>query len=239
MGTSFSVTEADSNDSITLKLQSRQTLVTVLNWLQALGAIYLICQTVVLGYAIVTTPTGRAVPHAIWLIAPFVASLVVAHTTRFEVGLYLDTLTAGFRYTYVILPIVILTNGAAIGLFIWEFVQAVSDFYVSSYGYLIATIAVTGLFIVTEILLFFAVWVLHRDLEHAWYMGWKPRYSQYDPQYHPKEKMDDQEQLLPQPRQTSKLSSAPPAEDFDIELSGASVRSALRSTRVQKRKLLK
>ena len=268
MGTSFSITEADSNDGITLKLQSRQTLVTVLNWLQAFGVFYLICQTLVVGYAIVSTPSGTAVPHAIWLLAPLLACLVVAHTTRFEVGLYLDTITAGMRYTYVVLALAIITNGVALGLFVWELVQGLSNFFVLSYGYLIATVAVTGVFLVCEILLFFAVWVLHRDLgkfytfflyysanaevfraEHAWRMGWKPRYSQYDPQYHhpQKDKMDEQERLWQAPppyrgnnNNNNNSTSAPPTDDFDIDIKNP-IRNGIRNTRVviQGRKLLK
>lgn len=240
MGTSFSITEADSNDGITLKLQSRQTLVTVLNWLQAFGVFYLIVQTLVVGYAIVSTPSGTAVPHAIWLLAPLFACLVVAHTTRFEVGLYLDTITAGMRYAYVALALAIITNGVALGLFVWELVQGVSNFFVQSYGYLIATVAVTGLFLLCEILLFFAVWVLHRDLEHAWRMNWKPRYSQYDPQYHPakKEKITkvdmDEEEGYVQPSDMRNNDGG----DFDIK---NPIRQGLRSTRfaIQGRKLLK
>jgi hypothetical protein len=245
MGTTFSITEADRNDDITVKLQSRQTLITVLNWLQAFGVVYLICQTLVVGYAVVTTPSGTtAVPHAIWMLAPFLVCFVVAHTTRFEVGLYLDTLTSGMRYTYFVLAIGLIANGVAMGLFVWELVQGVSNFYVQSFGYLIATVVVTGIFIVCEILLLFAVWVLDRDINHAWDMGWKPRYQKHDPQYTqpPKEKLDDQERLMQGPRSTTSTKDLPEG-DFDIEEPPVSsmIRTGLRNTRlvVQGRKLLK
>jgi len=86
MGTTFSITGQETRDEVTIKLQARQTLVTVLNFIQAFGIIYFIFQSVVVGYSIVSTPGGTyAVPHTVWLVAPFVAVMAVAYTTRFEV----------------------------------------------------------------------------------------------------------------------------------------------------------
>jgi hypothetical protein len=224
MGTTFSVTENDTRDDITIKLQTRQTLVTILNWIQAFCVMYFFFQTLVVGYAIVSTPGGTyAVPHAVWVVAPFLCAFVVAHTTRFEVGLYTDTLNSGLRYTYFVIVICLIANGLALALFIWEWIQGVSNFYTQSYGYLIATVIVTGIIVIVELLLLFAIYVFHRDFDHALEMGWYPMYTAHDPQYKEvKPKMDDQEAML----QSSKQG------DFDIQ-------TPLRRTRVQVRKLLK
>jgi hypothetical protein len=124
MGTTFSITGQETRDEVTIKLQARQTLVTVLNFIQAFGIIYFIFQSVVVGYSIVSTPGGTyAVPHTVWLVAPFVAVMAVAYTTRFEVGLYIDTLVSGMRYTYAILALCIVANAVALALFVWEWVQ--------------------------------------------------------------------------------------------------------------------
>jgi len=58
-------------------------------------------------------------------------------------------------------------------------------------------VVVTGIFVVVELLLVFAVYVFHRDLEHAWSAEWMPHYTKHDLQYQePKEKADDEERLL-------------------------------------------
>jgi hypothetical protein len=143
---------------------------------------------------------------------------------RFEVGLYIDPLISGIRYTYVVLALCWVANAAAMALFIWEWTQGVSNFYTQSYGYLIATVVVTGLFVLLELLLIFAIYVFHRDLDHAWAEGWTPQYTKKDPQYsEPKDKMDDEERLL-----QGGSGSGGDGGDFDIK-------SQLRRTRVQVR----
>lgn len=192
MGGSFSITPGVTDkDEITARLQVRQTVITVLVCVHFLGALYLLCQTLVTGYAIVTTPPGTtAVPHAIWLLAPFVMSFLVAMTTRFEVGLYLDTLYTGLYYAYVVIAVSLVTNAIALGLFAWELGQGVSNFYVQAYGFLIATVIVTAIFIVLEIVLIGAVYLFHRDLKGAINASWVPSYTSVSPFY----TTDDKEQ---------------------------------------------
>lgn len=225
MGNTFGITGQETRDEVTIKLQARQTLISVLNWIQLFGVMYLIFQSVVVGYAIVSTPGGTyAVPHTVWIVAPVVAFAVVAYATRFEVGLYIDPLISGIRYTYVVLALCWVANAAAMALFIWEWTQGVSNFYTQSYGYLIATVVVTGLFVLLELLLIFAIYVFHRDLDHAWAEGWTPQYTKKDPQYsEPKDKMDDEERLL-----QGGSGSGGDGGDFDIK-------SQLRRTRIQVR----
>jgi hypothetical protein len=199
MGGSFSIDLKANNDEITTRLQIRQTIITVLLSAHFLGILYLICQTLVTGYAVVTTPAGTtAVPHAVWLLAPILTSFVVALTTRFEMGLYLDTLSAGIYYAYGVLVASIITNAVAVGLFSWEIGQGVSNFYVQSFGFLIATLIVTILFLVIEIVLIGAIYLFRRDLLLAISYGWTPAYKETSPLYtvtRPKEK---QESLLPE-----------------------------------------
>lgn len=193
MGGSFSIDSNADKDEITARLQVRQTVITVLVCVHFLGALYLLCQTLVTGYAIVTTPPGTtAVPHAIWLLAPFVMSFLVAMTTRFEVGLYLDTLYTGLYYAYFVIAVSMVANAIALGLFAWELRQGVSNFYVQAYGFLIATVIVTAIFIVLELVLIGAVYLFHRDLKSAINASWVPSYKAVSPFYQT-DGADDQE----------------------------------------------
>lgn len=184
MGGSFSIADGESQEDMTRQLQVRQTLLTVLIASQGLGVIYLICQTLVTGYAIVSTPPGStAVPHAIWLLAPFFACFTAALLYKPEVGLYKDTMALGVYYCYGVMGAAIVANAVALGFFGWELGQGVSNFYMESFGFLVATIIVTALFIVLEFFTIGALYVYHRDLLEALRRGWKPEYSEHDPMY--------------------------------------------------------
>ena len=207
MGGNLSITRETKEEDITAQLQVRQTIISTLVWAHFLGVLYLICQTLVVGYAVVTTPAGTtAVPHTIWLLAPMLVNMTVAFTTRFEVGLFLDTLSAGIYYAYAILVIAIATNAVAVGLFGWEMAQGVSNFYVESYGFLIATIIVTALFIVVEIALIGAIYMFHRDLLKARdpEINWQPFYQDKSPFY--TVQRDDTNDLIPETQTASNIS---------------------------------
>lgn len=182
MGGTFSIDMNSSNDDITARLQIRQTVITVLISVHFLATLYLLCQTLVTGYCVVATPAGTtAVPHAIWLLAPFCVSFILALTTRFEVGLFLDTIKTGIYYSYAVLAVSIITNAVGLGLFSWELSEGVSNFYVQAFGFLIATIIVPAVTIVIELLLVGAVYLFHRDMILAIRNGWKPEYRELSP----------------------------------------------------------
>lgn len=196
MGGSFSIVPGESQEDMTRGLQARQTLLTVLIATQGLGVFYMICQTLVPGYAVVTTPSGStAVPHAIWLLAPFFASLTCALLYKPEVGLYKDTMTLGFYYCYGVLGAAIVANAIGLGFFIWELYQGVSNFATQEFGFLVATVIVTALFIAVELFTIGALYVYQRDLMEALRHGWKPVFTDHDPMYEVTN--DKKEPLLP------------------------------------------
>lgn len=184
MGGNFSIEEKDSDKDVTRKLQIRQTAVTTLFVIQLIGLLYMLTQTLVTGYCIVDAGTGgTALPHAIWLIATAVIVFVGPLTTRFEVGLYVDTITYGIYYLYVMLVIAIVANAVSLGFFIYEMTQGISNFYVQSFGFLIATIVVTSLFILLQLITIVAARIFHRDFCRALEMGWVPTYESNNPLY--------------------------------------------------------
>jgi hypothetical protein len=184
MGQTFTIDVNDSNDDKTTKLQIRQTLITALNFLQGLAIAYFLCQSLVVGYAIVDAGVGgTAVPHMIWVLGTFFPFAVVFACTRFEVGLYVDTLSYGLYYCYGALVVGIITNGVAVGFFGWEIAQGISNFYIQSFGFLVATTIVTALLIVVELFLIGAIWIFQRDLIMAMNNGWVPMYKNKDPLY--------------------------------------------------------
>jgi hypothetical protein len=196
MGGNFSIETGDSDRDITRKLQIRQTALTTLFVLQFIGALYCLSQTLVTGYCIVDAGTGgTALPHAIWLIAAFVVSFAGPMTTRFEVGLYLEPITAGIYYLYVICVLGAVANAIALGFFVWELVQGLSNFYTQSFGFLVATIVVTSIFIALNLINIAAARIFIRDLYKAIESGWKPAYkNSSDPLYYvnkKKEKVPD------------------------------------------------
>lgn len=184
MGGTFSIDMNSTNDEITARLQIRQTVITVMITVHFFAVFYLICQTLVTGYCVVTTPAGTtAVPHAIWILAPVLVSFVLALTTRFEVGLYLDHITTAVYYSYGILALSIIVNAVSIGLFGWELYEGVSNFAVQSFGFLVASVIVPAILIVIELILIGAVYLFHRDLILAVEAGWKPVYQKKSPFY--------------------------------------------------------
>jgi hypothetical protein len=196
MGGNFSIEAGDSDRDVTRKLQIRQTALTTLFVLQFIGALYCLCQTLVTGYCIVDSGTGgTAVPHAIWLVAAFVVSFAGPMTTRFEIGLYLEPITAGIYYLYVVCVLGVVANAIALGFFVWELVQGLSNFYTQSFGFLVATIVVTSIFIALNLINIAAARIFIRDLRKAIESGWKPSYKNSpDPLYYikkDKEKVPD------------------------------------------------
>lgn len=194
MGGNFSIEDGQSQEDMTRALQARQTLLTVLIASQGVALLYMLCQTLVTGYSIVTTPAGStAVPHAIWLLAPFFAAFTAALLYKPEVGLYKDTMALGVYYCYGVMGVAIVTNAVALGFFGWELGQGVSNFYQQSFGFLVATVIVTALFIVLEFFTIGALFVYHRDLLKALHNGWKPEYVEQDPMFEvtPNPKKDD------------------------------------------------
>ena len=184
MGNTFTISKEDSNEDITKKLQIRQTLVTTLNVLQFIGAMFLLCETLIIGFSIVSVPPGStAVPHAIWALAPFFASFAVALFTRFEVGLYIDSLIDGVYYCYATLITTVVVNGIFLAFLCVELSQGTTDFYVQSYGFLLITIIAMAVLIAVEFFLFGAIWIFRRDLEDAYRKGWQPTYKSRDPMY--------------------------------------------------------
>lgn len=116
MGGNFSIAEGDSVPDVDRKLQIRQTALSTLLVLQFIGGIYLLTQSLVTGYCIVDAGVnGTALPHMIWVIAAFAVSFGGAFTTRFEVGLYTDTITSGVYFFYVLCAMAIVANGIALG----------------------------------------------------------------------------------------------------------------------------
>ena len=165
MGGNFSIEAGDSDRDVTRKLQIRQTVLTTLFVLQFIGALYLLCQTLVTGYCIVDAGTGgTALPHAIWLVAAFVVSFAGPMTTRFEIGLYLEPITAGIYYLYVVCVLGVVANAIGLGFFVWELVQGLSNFYTQSFGFLVATIVVTSIFIALNLINIAAARIFIRDL---------------------------------------------------------------------------
>ena len=184
MGGNFSIEDGQSQEDMTRGLQARQTLITVLLGSQGLGVFFMVCLTLVTGYAIVTTPVGStALPHPIWLLAPLFAAFTAALLYKPEVGLYKDTMALGIYYCYGVMGAAIVANAVGLGFFGWELGQGVSNFYQQSFGFLVATIIVTCLFIVLEFFTIGALYVYHRDLLKALHNGWKPEYVDHDPMY--------------------------------------------------------
>jgi hypothetical protein len=184
MGQTFTIESKDSNENKTTKLQIRQTLVTSLNFIQGLAIVYFMCQTLVIGYAIVDAGTGgTAVPHFIWVLVTFLAYSAVLSFTRFEVGLYTDTLNDGLYYCYGALTVAIITNSVSVAFFAWEIAQGLSNFYVQSFGFLIATTILTAALILIELFMIGAIWIFQRDLVKAINEGWVPLYRPRNPSY--------------------------------------------------------
>lgn len=71
-----------------------------------------------------------------------------------------------------------------IGFFVWELVQGLSNFYTQSFGFLIATIVVTSIFILLDVISIVAARIFHRDLLRALEIGWRPSYKRTNPLYY-------------------------------------------------------
>jgi hypothetical protein len=206
MGQTFTITKPPSTydtdyenkmgewrDTVTIQLQARQTLVSALNAAQFLATAYLVMQSLVTGYAIVNPNGGTAIPHMVFVLGPWVAVWVVAMFTRFEIGLYMDSLILGMYYAIVMCVVSIVVSGVGLGFFAWELAQGVSDFYVQSFGFLVATVVITALFIVLGFLLIAAIGVFMRDLKLAQKYDWRPRFHFENPMYYKQDPM-----LLPE-----------------------------------------
>jgi len=162
-------------------LQTRQVLVTTLNIFHFIGVCAFIVFTLVPGFAIVVVPPGdTAVPHAVFALGGAFAAFAVAQFSRFEIGLDPKTFERGIFYCYMALAAGIIVNGLFAGFLIAELVQASSDFYTQSNGYLIATLVVTFALIAVELFLVGACYVLLRDFKKALEFGWRPQYKKVD-----------------------------------------------------------
>lgn len=219
MGGNFSIEDGDADKDITRKLQIRQTAVSTLLVIMFIGAVYGLAQTLVTGYCIVDAGVGgTSLPHAIWLIAPFVVSFGGAFVTRFEVGLYTETISSGIYFLYVLCVLNIVANAIALGFFVWELVQGVSNFYTLSFGFLVATIVITSLFIALSAILIAAAYIFHRDFVKALTAGWIPVYAGTNPLYYTKPKKEQ-----PEPEENTPL----------LKASQMTLRSAYRKTLVK------
>lgn len=178
MGGNFSIAEGETGRDVDRKLQIRQTAVTTLLVLQFIGALYGLSQSLVTGSCIVDAGVGgTALPHTIWLIAAFVVSFAGVMTTRFEVGLYLEPITSGIYYLYIVCVLGVVANAIALGFFVWELIQGLSNFYTQSFGFLVATIVITSIFIALDLITIVAARIFIRDLRRAIEWGWVPTYK--------------------------------------------------------------
>lgn len=217
-----SVTDTESWDDwrekVTRQLQTRQTLVSALNTIQFIATAYLLMQSLVTGYAIVNPNGGTAIPHLVFVLGPWIATFVVAMFTRFEVGLYMDMITVELYYVMGMCALSVVVSGVGLGFFAWELFQARSDFYVQSFGFLVATVVITALFVLLGILLIAAVGVFARDLNKALNYKWHPHFEDDTPMYRkapppPQAEEGDSENVLgngdkgPAPRATAPAKS--------------------------------
>jgi hypothetical protein len=161
-------------------LAARQLTVTILLWVLSFVLFYVYMQSLVTGFCIVSTPTGIAVPHLVWFCSSFVVVVFGFTVTRFSVTLAMDTINAGVIYLFVICGLNIVVCLVSGGLFIVEIVQGVSTFAVQSFGFLVATIIITGISLVLTIALIVCTHLFKRDLNDArmYYPGWQPTYKE-------------------------------------------------------------
>ena len=181
MGGNLSFDKETKDEDITVVLQVRQSVLTALTSIHFVGYMYLIAQTLVIGYCVVNPNGGTAVPHAIWLLAPAWLLFSALLMTRLEVTLKMRVIRRGIIYLYIVCAICIITNAIGLGLFAWELSEGVSDFAVTSYGFLVATVVVTAIFVVLELLLIWALSLYWRDLRKALHFGWVPKFHENSP----------------------------------------------------------
>jgi hypothetical protein len=179
----FEKSYSEWRDKVTIQLQARQTLVSALNAAQFLCTAYLVMQSLVTGYAIVNPNGGTAIPHLVFILGPWLSVFTIAMFTRFEIGLYMDALIVGMYYAIVMCVVSIVVSGVGLGFFAWELAQGRSDFYVLSFGFLVATVIITALFIVIDFLLIAAISVFLRDLKLAQKYDWRPHFHLNTPMY--------------------------------------------------------
>lgn len=200
MGGNFSIDEGETGRDVDRKLQIRQTAVTTLLVLQFIGALYGVSQSLVTGSCIVDAGVGgTALPHTIWLIPALVVPFAGILTTRFEVGLYLEPITSGIYYLYIVSVLGVVANAIALGFFVWELIQGLSNFYTQSFGFLVATIVITSIFIALDLITIVAARIFIRDLCRAIEWGWVPTYkNSADPLFmRKKEKTIPEDEVTP------------------------------------------
>ena len=100
MGNVITSMEGMSNVDMGIRLARLQLIVTCLLSVNYIGVLFGIAFTLVTGYSLVTTTTGVAYPHAIWLLGPATACIFGFLSTRFDVGLYVDTIVWGSVFYY-------------------------------------------------------------------------------------------------------------------------------------------
>ncbi len=176
MGISLSIDEKTPPETSTRILQTLQTLVSVLNVFHFAILCYILCVTLVSGFCLVNGNGTLVVPHAVWSLGIAISSFVVAMFSRFEVGLDLTVIVLDMNYCFAVLAVAIVCNAVALAFFGVEFVNATSDFYVNSYGFLVGSIIVQAIAIALEFLLIGAIYVFQKQMKIASQLNWLPNF---------------------------------------------------------------
>lgn len=176
MGISLSIDEKTPQETTTRILQTLQTLVSVLNVFHFAILCYILCVTLVSGFCLVNGNGTLVVPHAVWSLGIAISSFVVAMFSRFEVGLDLTVIVLDMNYCFAVLAVAIVCNAVALAFFGVEFVNATSDFYINSYGFLVGSIIVQAIAIALEFLLIGAIYVFQKQMKIASQLNWLPNF---------------------------------------------------------------
>ncbi len=155
---------ARAEDRMQTILQRRQTTMTILLTLVFCMLVYVFVQSLVTGFALVSTPTGIAVPHMVWFVGALVVLFVGLVVTRMGIVVATDTISSGMIYFIVVCALNIVTCIIALAFFIVELSNAVSTFAVQSFGYLCATIALMAISLILSISLIVVGALFRRDI---------------------------------------------------------------------------